>query len=147
LFDTNLGLDMDKAKLRAQLIRHEGVINHAYKDHLGFLTIGVGRLIDERRGGGLSDDEVMYLLDNDIDRCAKSLQDNLDFFDDLNETQQHALINMAFQLGVNGLLSFRNTLGLMRSGRYAEAHAEALKSRWAKQTPNRAAEVAKMLEG
>ena len=138
---------MDKAKLRAQLIRHEGVVNHAYEDHLGFLTIGVGRLIDERRGGGLSDDEVMYLLDNDIDRFTHALQSQLDFFNDLNDTQQQALVNMAFQLGVNGLLSFRNTLGLMRSKRYAEAHTEALKSRWAKQTPNRAAEVAKMLEG
>lgn len=138
---------MDKAKLRAQLIRHEGVVNHAYQDHLGFLTIGVGRLIDERRGGGLSDDEVMYLLDNDIDKFTHALQSQLDFFNDLNATQQQALVNMAFQLGVNGLLSFKNTLGLMRSGRYAEAHAEALKSRWAKQTPNRAAEVAAMLEG
>ena len=140
-------LNMDKAKLRAQLIRHEGVVNHAYQDHLGFWTIGVGRLIDERRGGGLSDDEVMYLLDNDIDKFTHALQSQLDFFHDLNATQQQALVNMAFQLGVNGLLSFKNTLGLMRSGRYAEAHAEALKSRWAKQTPNRAAEVAAMLEG
>ena len=138
---------MDKAKLRAQLIRHEGVVNHAYQDHLGFWTIGVGRLIDERRGGGLSDDEVMYLLDNDIDRFTTALQSQLDFFNDLNETQQQALVNMAFQLGVNGLLSFKRTLDHMRHGRYSEARTEALKSRWAQQTPNRAAEVAAMLEG
>ena len=138
---------MDHKVLKEQLIRQEGLIKHAYTCPAGFLTIGVGRLIDKRRGGGLSDDEVMYLLDNDIDRFTHALQSQLDFFDELNETQKHALINMAFQLGVNGLLSFKNTLGLMRLGRYAEAHAEALKSRWAKQTPNRAAEVARMLEG
>ena len=138
---------MDTAKLRAQLIRHEGVVNHAYQDHLGFWTIGVGRLIDERRGGGLSDDEVMYLLDNDIDRFTTALQSQLDFWNDLNPTQQQALVNMAFQLGVNGLLSFKRTLDHLRHRRYSEAHREALNSRWARQTPNRAAEVAAMLEG
>ena len=136
---------MDVKKLRKQLIQHEGVVKHAYQDHLGFWTIGVGRLIDERRGGGLSDDEVEYLLDNDIKRIHGALYDNLNFWDTLSDTQQQALCNMAFQLGVNGLLSFQNTLSLMAAGKYEEAAAEALKSKWARQTPNRAREVAAML--
>jgi lysozyme len=132
-------------KLRKDVIKHEGVVKYAYQDHLGFWTIGVGRLIDERRGGGLSDDEVEYLLFNDLRRVQSALEERVDFWDDLSDTQQRALCNMAFQLGVNGILQFQKTLGLMREGKYKEASQEALNSRWAQQTPNRAAEVAAML--
>ena len=44
------------------LRRDEGRVRHAYQDHLGYWTIGVGRLIDQRKGGGLSEDEIDYLL-------------------------------------------------------------------------------------
>ena len=58
--------------LKEQLKRDEGVVAHAYEDTLGFLTIGVGHLIDGRRGGGLSPDEIDYILTNDI--AEKSAQ-------------------------------------------------------------------------
>lgn len=41
----------------------EGRVPHAYQDHLGYWTIGVGHLIDKRKGGGLTPDEVDYLLE------------------------------------------------------------------------------------
>ena len=47
----------------SQLRFHEGVRNQVYKDHLGIETIGVGRNLRDR---GLSDEEVDYLLSNDI---------------------------------------------------------------------------------
>ena len=54
-------------KLTAQLRRDEGTKATAYQDHLGFWTIGVGRLIDSRKpGAGLRPDEIDYLLRNDI---------------------------------------------------------------------------------
>ena len=56
------------------LKKEEGVIPHAYQDHLGFWTIGVGRLIDKRKGGGLSADEIDYLLSNDINRFVAGLE-------------------------------------------------------------------------
>ena len=52
----------------AWLKKEEGVVKHAYQDHLGYWTIGVGRLIDKRKGGGLSDEEIDYLLGNDIEK-------------------------------------------------------------------------------
>jgi lysozyme len=63
--------------LRRMLEDEEGRVPHAYPDSLGYWTIGVGRLIDRRKGGGLSDDEIDYLLANDIrgstssTRCAR----------------------------------------------------------------------------
>ena len=45
-------------RLRELLKRHEGVKTHAYKDHLGYVTVGVGRCLDEKVGLGLADDEI-----------------------------------------------------------------------------------------
>ena len=50
------------------LRRHEGVEPYAYKDHLGYITVGVGRCLEKDVGMGLSDDEIDYLLKNDIVR-------------------------------------------------------------------------------
>ena len=123
------------------LKRHEGRVLHAYPDHLGYWTIGYGRLIDERRGGGITQEEAEYLLSNDIDRVAAALQDQAGYRKAPAQVKR-ALLNMAFQLGVRGLLNFRRMWTALEQKDYAMAAEEALDSRWAEQTPNRAAEVA-----
>jgi lysozyme len=90
-------------ELTKQLRRDEGEVLHAYEDHIGFLTIGVGRLIDKRRGGGISAEESAYLLSNDIARVSRELQQRLPWIDNLDEARKGVLLNMAFQMGVNGL--------------------------------------------
>ena len=137
---------MNREALKQQLIRHEGIVPHAYQDHLGFWTIGVGRLIDKERGGGLSPDEIEYLLNNDIERVHYQLTKRIGFWERLTPNQQQALCNMAFQLGVGGLLGFRKMLAALERGDKSTAEAEALDSKWARQTPNRAREVAAMLK-
>ena len=132
-------------ELRDQLKRHEGWVPHAYRDHLGFWTIGYGRLIDPARGGGLSLDEGEYLLRNDIEGRIATLRSRLAWFDRLPDRKKQALTNMAFQLGVNGLLGFRRMLHALQNRQWSEARREALDSRWAKQTPVRAREIANML--
>ena len=131
--------------LRKQLLRHEGEVLHAYEDHLGYLTIGVGRLIDNRRGGGITHDEAMMLLDNDIRRVIDELESRAPWFKRLDTTRQQAIANMAFQLGVSGLLGFRKMIGALDHGDYRKAADEAMNSRWARQTPNRANEIADMI--
>ena len=102
--------------LTNQLRRDEGEVLHAYQDHLGFWTIGIGRLIDKRKGGGLTKDEAAYLLGNDIARFTTALRTRLPWFGRLDEARQGVLANMAFQMGVEGLLGFRNTLGMIERG-------------------------------
>jgi len=137
---------MDFDKIKAQLKIDEGVIPHAYRDSLGFLTIGVGRLIDKDKGGKLSDDEIEYLLHNDVNRKYGELLKALPWVKELDSARQGALLNMAFQLGVQGLLKFKNSLALIKTKQYKEAHDNLLLSLWAKQTPNRAKKVAKQIE-
>lgn len=137
--------NMNRSILLQELKRDEGFVSHVYKDHLGYDTIGVGRLVDRRRGGGISEYEGDILLGNDVDRVVGSLDHKIPWMRDLSDARQRALVNMAFQLGVNGLLNFRKTLSFMKDGKFEEAAEEALNSRWARQTPERAKRIAKMI--
>ena len=132
--------------LKEQLKRDEGVVNHAYQDSLGFTTIGVGRLIDARRGGGLSDSEIGYLLSNDIEEKTAQVLAALPWASKLSEPRFAVLVNMAFQLGIGGLLKFKRALGSIEDGQYKEASMEMLDSLWAQQTPERAKRLSKQME-
>jgi lysozyme len=129
-----------------QLKNEEGSVPHAYQDSLGYWTIGVGRLIDERKGGLLYPDEIDYLLKNDVKRATAGIEAALPWFHLLDEARQAVLIGMAFQMGVKGLLAFSTTLSHVRVGRYAEAAVAMLESLWARQTPERAARMSKQME-
>lgn len=129
----------------SQLKRDEGEVLHAYPDHLGYLTIGVGILIDQRKGGGLRPEESEYIFRNRLMILRRELTSRLPWFRRLDDARQGALINMAFQLGINGLLNFRRTMSLIQSGQYAQAAAEMLDSRWAKQTPERAKRISEQI--
>jgi lysozyme len=128
-----------------QLKRDEGFKLTAYQDHLGYWTIGVGRLIDIRKGGGITAEEAEFLLANDIQRRTKDLSISLPWFDELDEVRKGVLVNMAFQLGTNGLLNFKKTLESVRRGHYVAAANEMLQSKWADQTPMRAERLAKQM--
>ena len=132
--------------LKSQLLREEGAESCAYQDSLGFWTIGVGRLIDARKGGGLSNDEIDLLLDNDIKRNYEAVLKALPWMEKLNDARQAVLIGMAFQMGLKGLLQFKLMLGSVEDGQYVEAAAEMVKSRWAMQTPARAYRLASQME-
>ena len=136
-----------KRELIAQLKVDEGVEPCAYQDHLGFWTIGVGRLIDKRKpGAGLRPSEIDFLLQNDVDDRIDQLTRRLPWFQNLDDARKGVLLNMAFQMGVDGLLGFKNTLKLIEDGHYPEAAAAMMQSKWAQQTPSRAKKMARQME-
>lgn len=132
--------------LKTQLLREEGAESCAYQDSLGYWTIGVGRLIDSRKGGGLSNDEIDFLLENDIKTKTREVLLALPWVPRLSEPRQAVLIGMAFQMGIGGLLKFKRTIGSIEDGQYTEAAAEMLDSAWARQTPARAHRMALQME-
>lgn len=132
-------------ELQRQLRGEEAEVLHAYKDHLGYLTIGVGRLIDERKGGGITPEESSYLLSNDIIKRIKALDKLIPWWDGLSEPRKGVLLQMAFQMGTDGLMGFKNTLALIRAGDYTGAAAGMLGSKWAQQTPARAKRLAEQM--
>ena len=123
----------------------EGEVLTEYKDHLGYSTIGVGRLIDKRKGGGITSEEAAYLLGNDVDKVIDQLNKRLPWWTKLDEARQGVLVNMAFQMGVDGLLGFKNTLAMIQAGNYESAARGMLQSKWAQQTPSRAKRMAEQM--
>jgi lysozyme len=124
--------------LKIQLRRDENEVLHAYPDTLGYITIGIGRMIDERKHGGISREESTFLFDNDILAKTTALKVRLPWFDQLDPVRQGVLLNMSFQLGVDGVLAFNRTLGMIQRGDYVGAAREMLLSAWSQQTPERA---------
>lgn len=132
------------SKLIEQLKVHEGVRSKVYLCSAGYETIGVGRNISES-GLGLSDDEIDYLLSNDIKRCREELSFNFDWFDELDDVRQDAMINLCFNIGITSLKRFSNALAAMNIHNYEEAATEFSDSRWASQVGTRALDVTDMI--
>lgn len=138
---------MNHDALKAMLEDDEDFVPHAYQDHLGYWTIGIGRLIDKRKGGGITRAEALYLLDNDIARVVAALSRQpwwAAVKDD--EVRRNVIISMAFQMGVEGLLGFVNTLRAVSERRWKDAAAGMAASKWATQTPDRAARLIGMMD-
>jgi lysozyme len=132
------------SNLIEMLKRHEGVRSHVYLCSEGYETIGVGRNIADS-GLGLSDDEVEYLLNNDIERVRQELTDNYFWFPALNEARQDAMIDICFNLGLTRLRGFVNALEAMSREQFDLAADEFMDSRWATQVGNRANEITEMI--
>ena len=132
-------------KLLEMLKRHEGVESHVYRCSAGFETIGAGRNIS-KSGLGLSDDEVDYLLENDIVRVIKELSSEYPWFKDLDDVRKDAIIDISFNLGATRLRGFRRALAAMDAADYKTASLEFLDSKWSRDVKGRSAELAYMIE-
>lgn len=132
-----------KLKLKNLLFNHEDYRQFPYKDTTGHLTIGIGRNLTDR---GISLSESYYLLNEDIIYFSSKLYNVLPWFIDLDENRQIALIDMCFNLGLQGLLSFKKTLSLIAQGKHDEASIEVLKSKWATQVGDRAKMISQIIK-
>lgn len=128
--------------LREQLKRDEGERLKPYRDSVGKLTIGVGRNLDDV---GLSPDEVDYLLSNDIRRAQEGVLGALPWTIGLDEPRFAVLVNMAFNMGLRGMLGFRKMLEAVAQADYESAAAELLDSTYAQQVGQRAQRLARQL--
>lgn len=125
------------ATLEEQLRLDEGEKLVLYKDSLGFWTIGVGRLLDPARGGHISLQESANMLANDITEKTAELVRSLPWVATMDPIRRETLINLAFQLGVPGLLTFKNTVEAVRQGDWEQAALGLKFSRLHAQTPDR----------
>jgi len=132
-------------KLIKMLKVHEGVETYAYKCSENKTTIGVGRNVDKAGGLGLSDDEVDYLLQNDIDRVILELDSEYDWFSDLDDVRQDAMVDISFNLGQTRLRAFKNALAAMSEGDWDEAADQFMDSRWSEQVGVRAKNLTEMI--
>lgn len=127
---------------RALLIKHEGLKLKLYEDTVGKKTIGVGRNLEDH---GLRENEALFMLENDIDYFYDSLINSFSWFEELSEERQIVLINMAFNLGIKGLKSFKRMLDALSFHNYRGASHHMLDSKWARQVGKRAQELADIM--
>lgn len=136
---------MNFDRLVNQLRSDEGEVLHAYPDQFGYITIGIGTCIDRRKNCGITSEEAEYLLTNRLKITEAALSVSVSNWSTLSETRQIALIDMAYQMGVNGVMNFKNMMESIEKEDWQGAHDHALDSKWAKQTPARADRIASML--
>ena len=137
-------------KIVKMLRLHEGEVKTngrhlAYRCPAGYWTLGIGRNVDPENGLGLSDDEVDYLLANDVNRVVKELGKAFPWFSGLNEARRDAMIDICFNIGLPRLKGFVKALSLMAEGDYDAAADEFMDSKWANDVGERAIRVATMI--
>lgn len=133
---------IDRDAMVRQLRLHEGERLKPYRCTAGKLTIGVGRNLEDR---GISSEESAMLLANDIGNEERELLRALPWVARLDEVRQRVLLDMAFNLGLVGLLAFKRTLAAIEAGEYQQAATMMLDSKWAKQVGQRAERLSRMM--
>jgi lysozyme len=129
--------------LRNLLVSDEAYRQHPYLDSTGHTTIGIGRNLTDR---GISYEEALDLLDNDIIYFSNRLNHNFEFFGELDDCRKIVLINMCFNLGIGGLLGFKRMLRALQLCDYDAASKEMIDSTWSIQVKGRATRLARMMQ-
>ena len=91
-------------------------------------------------------DAAFYLLKKDIRRVMAECQKKIPFWKYLDAERKYALLDMAFNLGINRLLRFKKMLSEMAIGNYRGAAKECLNSKYARDVGKRAERIAKTIE-
>ena len=120
----------------------EGFVEHVYNDSLGIPTIGYGFAIKDLI---LDEDIAEEILLRKVKALALRVQNKFDWFNTAPDIIKEVVVEMAFQLGLRGLSRFRKTISYLEKENYLEASKEMLDSKWAKQTPNRAKKLSKIV--
>ncbi|MGH8706470.1 MAG: glycoside hydrolase family protein [Burkholderiales bacterium] len=130
------------SRLRDMLIRHEGLRLKPYRDTRNKLTLGVGRNLEDL---GITREEALMLLDNDIARVRGEVERAFSWFSRLNPARKDVVLNMVFNLGLPGFRRFRRTIAAIRARDWERAGQAMLDSLWARQVGRRAWELAQMM--
>ena len=127
---------------KEQIKRDEGRRLFPYRDTRNKLTIGYGRNLDDR---GIDPVEADMMLDRDLARATVDVDMKIPFARFLDDARRGALINMTYNMGIGGLLTFKKMLTAMNKGNWEEAAREMLDSDYAKQVGLRAQRLAEQM--
>ena len=115
--------------LREQIIRDEG--GHQlklYQDTKGKWTISVGYNLSDRP---ISQRVSEMMFDDALESTHRDVFIQLPVYSSLDPMRKEALLNMAYTMGIGGLLTFRKMLAALQAGDYEEAARQTLLSKWA----------------
>ena len=134
---------------------HEGFAARIYRDSLGYETIGYGfkvdclerdeLLLNDNKAAPMSKEVAEQILILKIKKLRPRVFSALGWLEAKPLPVQECVLEMAYQMGLEKLLTFKNTLKFIELGEYQKAYENGLQSLWAKQTPARARDVLGML--
>lgn len=137
-----------------QLKIDEGVVYEIYKDHLGYLTFGVGHLITEddieygkEVGTPVSEERVEEVFESDLDVAINEcIVLYSEMFLEWPSEVQEILVNMMFNMGRPRLSKFKNFKKALEERDWKQAAIEGRDSLWWRQVNNRAERLMLRLE-
>ena len=121
----------------------EGFVEHVYNDSLGIPTIGFGFAIKDLI---LDEDIAEQILLRKVKKLIDRIDKKFDWFNLTDDSVKEVVVEMCYQLGLAGFSKFKKTISYIEKKNYYEASKEMLDSKWAKQTPNRAKKLSKIVE-
>jgi len=122
--------------------KHEGFESKPYIDPLAYSGIPLDEYAIIKKNWNRL--KVNYRVHD----TRYKLNDRLPVLKRLSKNRQDVLVEMTYQMGIDGLLKFKNMIQALVGKNYDRASREMLDSIWARQTPERAKELAnKMLKG
>lgn len=135
---------------------NEGFRSYIYKDTLGFETIGYGFKVSsltseeiEFNGGSIepmSEKIAGKILERKVKILSRKVFAALPWLEGKPQNVQDVIIEMAYQLGLDGMLNFKNTLNFIKEGDFTKAGENMRKSRWYNQTLRRVERLIKKLK-
>jgi lysozyme len=127
-------MSVNQPSVIESILAHEGFVPKPYPDPIhgwGVPTFGHGLTY-------LTEAESRQIVINRVKTAQAELSRHHPFMAQLPGAAQDVLVEMAFQLGINGTLNFKNMWQALKARNYSQAANEILDSKWAKQTPRRA---------
>ena len=136
----------------------EGKKLKVYLCSRGFKTVGIGHNLEADSaldilkrhldiGDRITEAECTALFRRDLANVYAGIKRNMPYFDDLQDKYKPVIINMIFQMGINGVLKFVNTLSCMIKDDVQGAVNGIRASKYHKQTPERAERMVKLIKG
>lgn len=138
--------------LNKRLIDAEGFEHKLYRDtsdrtgfegRKGKISIGIGYNIDDL---GLPDDIIIELFNRKLKEAEDQLATRAPWTSMLDEPRREVLVEMVYNMGIDGVMKFQATLSALQRGKYDEAAGHLRDSLVYRQLPKRYEVLAKILE-
>ena len=136
----------------------EGIKHNAYLDTKGILTVGIGHNLiadpahdilrrDIKLGDLITANEIECLFNRDLRTVTSGLHTNIHNFEQLKDKYKVILVNMCFNMGINRLINFKNTIACMQADNVTGVINGLLGSAYASQLPGRAKRMSLLAQG
>lgn len=92
----------------------------------------------------LTQNQCDILLNNDVEK-RMGYFNGIDWYNDLSNARKLVILDMSFQMGINGLLKFKKMIEAIKKSNFTEAAVEMKNSEWYRKYTTRAKQLVKIM--